>query len=324
MASIQINIDNEHYHNKPTTYANGTITVTRDSERDEYVKVSGAIDIIMGSSQSHYGVPPYAGDPRGFSFYISTPQQTSGDIDSVYNIGYGGTKTGYISDNGNPISIKWTDGSLVIHITCNWLDYHTCDAGYDDIAVGSAYISDLPYNPRVDPTPPNDGAIYSTNNSGGVHRGTISDKPDNKVWWDWWGQNGGTVGLKQANVDISKTNDSNTASSVSGVTTNYVQNTRVNIFDIAKNKGAHIGDTLYCWVNILTYEDVWLGRRYLGALTLRKDGSIKYKDSNGTSHEVTKVYYKDSSGTTKKGRYATVKDGNGATHVIDVYTTLYE
>ena len=56
---------------------------------------------------------------------------------------------------------------------------------------------------------------------------------------------------------------------------------------------------------------------------MRKDGSIKYKDSNGTTHEVTKFYYNDN-GTTKKGRYATVKDSNGATHVIDVYTTLYE
>lgn len=55
-----------------------------------------------------------------------------------------------------------------------------------------------------------------------------------------------------------------------------------------------------------------------------KDGSIKYKDSSGTVHEVTKVYYKDSSGAIKKCRYATVKDEAGATHVIDVYTTLYE
>ena len=57
---------------------------------------------------------------------------------------------------------------------------------------------------------------------------------------------------------------------------------------------------------------------------MRKDGSIKYKDSGGTIHEITKGYYKDSSGAVKKGRYATVKDGNGAVHIIDVYTTLYE
>lgn len=57
---------------------------------------------------------------------------------------------------------------------------------------------------------------------------------------------------------------------------------------------------------------------------MRKDGSIKYKDSGGTVHEVTKGYYKDSSGAVKKGRYAKVKDGNGAVHIIDVYTTLYE
>lgn len=68
---------------------------------------------------------------------------------------------------------------------------------------------------------------------------------------------------------------------------------------------------------------VGFGRVYLGSITIRKDGSIKYKDSNGATHEVTKFYYNDN-GTTKKGRYATVKDGNGATHVIDVYTTLYE
>ena len=57
---------------------------------------------------------------------------------------------------------------------------------------------------------------------------------------------------------------------------------------------------------------------------MRKDGSIKYKDSSGTIHEVTKVYYKDSSGTVRKGRYANVKDSSGAIHIIDTYTTLYE
>ena len=57
---------------------------------------------------------------------------------------------------------------------------------------------------------------------------------------------------------------------------------------------------------------------------MRKDGSIKYKDSSGKVHEVTKVYYKDSSGNIKKGRYANVKDSSGAVHVIDTYTTLYE
>ena len=57
---------------------------------------------------------------------------------------------------------------------------------------------------------------------------------------------------------------------------------------------------------------------------MRKDGSIKYKDSSGVVHEATKAYYKDSSGNIKKGRYIKVKDSNGAVHVIDVYTTLYE
>ena len=66
------------------------------------------------------------------------------------------------------------------------------------------------------------------------------------------------------------------------------------------------------------------GRVYLGSITTRKDGSIKYKDSSGAIHEVTKVYYKDSSGTVRKGRYANVKDSSGAIHIIDTYTTLYE
>lgn len=70
--------------------------------------------------------------------------------------------------------------------------------------------------------------------------------------------------------------------------------------------------------------ELGFGRVYLGSITIRKDGSIKYKDSSGIVHEVTKIYYKDSSGATKKGRYLKFKDGSGITHVIDVYTTLYE
>lgn len=57
---------------------------------------------------------------------------------------------------------------------------------------------------------------------------------------------------------------------------------------------------------------------------MRKDGSIKYKDSSGNVYEATKAYYKDSSGNIQKGRYIKVKDSNGAVHVIDIYTTLYE
>lgn len=57
---------------------------------------------------------------------------------------------------------------------------------------------------------------------------------------------------------------------------------------------------------------------------MRKDGLVQYKDSNGNIVEVTKIYYKDSSNNTKKVRYATVKDANGASHIIDVFTTLYE
>lgn len=82
--------------------------------------------------------------------------------------------------------------------------------------------------------------------------------------------------------------------------------------------------SLYCWVNTCTKGGTWLGRVYLGKLTLTKSGIIYYKDLNGTVHECTMGYGKNTSGTTNKARYIQVKDINGTAHSIDVYTTLYE
>lgn len=140
------------------------------------------------------------------------------------------------------------------------------------------------------------------------------------------GQSSGTPTKNEIdyyNIDINTINDVNNAHSIS-ITQHYVQNTHLSLFTLCRSYEIRVGGTLYCWVNTCLKSGTWLGRVYLGSITMRKDGLIQYKNASGTTVEATKVYYKDSSGNTKKVRYATVKDGNGAVHIIDVYTTLYE
>lgn len=137
------------------------------------------------------------------------------------------------------------------------------DTGSDiNISVPAKQIVNTPA------TAPNDGAIYSTNNSSGVHRDTITDTKANEVWWNWWGQANGSPDsnvIDHYAVAISKTNDSNTAASISS-TSNYVQNTHISISSLLSSYSANAGDTLYCWVNTCTRGGSWLGRQYLGAI----------------------------------------------------------
>ena len=321
MAQATLSVGYQKFHTSPTMYVSGSVTVTRNSQQDSVVHVSGSITYTIASS-SYYGTPPYAGGSRGLSTYLSTPGHATGDQGSIYGFSKGASRTQNINQD-----IEWTSGDLILHVTCNWQGYHNCDHNYDDVSVGALGIGSLPYNPSTPATNAWNGRIYSTNNSGGVASGTISDKPDCQVWWNWDGAIGGTPdnvnGISAYNIDINTINDVNGASSIAE-TQNYSKGNRVSLFTLCRNYGIRVGGTLYCWVNTRKNDGNWLGRVYLGAITMRKDGSIKYKDSAGTVHEVTKVYYKDSLGNINKGRYAYVKDSSGATHVIDVFTTLYE
>ena len=144
-----------------------------------------------------------------------------------------------------------------------------CGSSAYDVEVASWGFN--AYNPSTPATNVNDGAIFSTNNSGGVHRNTIQDYNDKQVWWDWWGQRNGTPWeneINHYNVDCYKTNDVNSAYSVSE-TDHYTQNTRINISTLMSRYGMNVGDTLYCWVNTCLNSGSWLGRQYLGAIKIK-------------------------------------------------------
>lgn len=313
--NIPVDIYTPPFDGAPRLYANLVYSITRPGgERSPVIRVHLDGKLLRSSlDTAYYGyrINIYF-VVNGQGYLIATKNNspsTWGDIKS---------------SNGYDIDINWASNDRLpinISIDAGCLIPEHCPAGNYTATMVNASVPN--YVSRIDPTPQTDGAIYSTNNTSGSHRGQISDKPDTQIWFDWWGQNPGTVGFKGSNIDISKTNSSSAASSIA-LTQNYTQNKKLSLFDIAKAYGAKVGDTLYCWVNTQTMEDVWLGRQYLGAIKLRKDGKIQYKDSNGVVHEVTKVYYKDSNGTLKKARYARIKDSAGTTRVIDVYTTLYE
>ena len=326
----------------PRMFAQISYNITRSNERDKYINihVNGFLYQIADNSR----VDPFTGNYGGaapstwchfYGPYINLYATVNGndyliahkDAGSRYTYNAQWRSPIQQTANGYDLRIEWTNNDATVPIGikvdagCYVAAFDWCPSGNYSTTLINAKAPN--YVSRIDPTPQTDGAIFSTNNTGGIHRGQISDKPDTQVWWDWWGQSEGTVGFNGSNIDISKTNDSSGASSIA-ITQNYTQNTKVSLWDIARAYNARIGDTLYCWVNTETTEGVWLGRQYLGAIKLRKDGKIQYKDSNGTVHEITKVYYKDSNGATKKARYARIKDSGGATRVIDVYTTLYK
>lgn len=107
-----------------------------------------------------------------------------------------------------------------------------------------------------------DGTIFSTNNSTSSSQTSrsISDKPDLKVWWDWWGQASGTPAKNEIdyyNVDIYPQNDVNSAYSISE-TQHYTQNTQISLFTLCRNYGIRVGGTLYCWVNTCLKSGAWL------------------------------------------------------------------
>lgn len=57
-----IQVDSVHWHTVPTMTASGTITVTRSSEDNENVTITGTITSQLASS-SYYGKPWYATVP---------------------------------------------------------------------------------------------------------------------------------------------------------------------------------------------------------------------------------------------------------------------
>lgn len=139
------------------------------------------------------------------------------------------------------------------------------------------------------------------------------------------GQSSGTPdskwGIDYYNIDCNKVFDAGNASSVVGLTIQYTQNTHISALEMAKAYKLKPGETLYCWVNTHVKSDQWLGRVYLGSITMNKRGQILYKDSLGTKRECTSAFANISGKQT--GRYMLIKDSNGTQRLIDIYSSLY-
>lgn len=229
---------------------------------------------------------PY-GDQVNITFHLHTYKR-DGSVSFNYDLVWdamwcmGTNWSGGQQIKGNNVAMGeyWNDCHATVHTANNYVTGVRFIAGsrrndgssgkYD---TGSDINISVPakQTQNVPAKPPNDGAIFSTNNSNGVHRGTIKDNRDTQVWWDWWGQSSGQPNanvIAEYAVDISKTNDSSTASSIAGRTHPYNANTRIDLSSLISHYGVSAGQTLYCWVNTRTRGDSWLGRQYLGAIQI--------------------------------------------------------
>ena len=212
--------------------------------------------------------------------------------------------------------------TLSVHMLC-YFKNTGCTVGYGDVNVGGDVYIPL-YDPEVPPTNVSTGVVHTTSNTSNANQSPISAKPDEEIWFDWWGQSNGYPEkneISHYNVDINTTNNPDSASSI-GITDHYIQNTHLSLFTICKSFNVKVGGTLYFWVNAYTKGGAWLGKVYLGSVKIKKDGAIFIKDGSN-KREVVAAYIKDSNGNRVKLSNIQIKDGSNK-RKIDVYTTLYE
>lgn len=292
------------WHSGPTMFASGTIEGSRNGSTisgtviasnwmpilDRYTQYDFPVTIVVKANGSQIAsvTSPVGGNWNNVKVPYSTVTNSATSITVAY----------YCGQTGGCTKPNWPDmkGSL-----------------------------DFPsYNPEKEATNTNNGVVHTTSNTSNGNQTSISAKPDEEIWFDWWGQENGYPEKNEIdyfNVDINTVNNSDGASSVS-LTDHYVQNTHISLFSLCKSFNVKIGGTLYFWVNTCTKGGAWLGRTYLGSVTLKKDGRIYIKDGSN-KREVVAVYIKDGSGNRQKLSRVDIKDGSNH-RKIDVYTTLYE
>ena len=289
------------WHTGPTMTGGGTLTANRNGST-----ISGSVTNAWCTKQSgSYPLPVYIRVYANGSEIASKTSPT------------GGTWSGVSFD----FSITTNDEvTLSVQFICG--ESGGCEKATYPMTNNSIWFSS--YNPEVPPTNTSTGVVHTTSNTSNANQSSISAKPDEEIWFDWWGQLNGYPEKNEIdyfNVDINTVNDSNGASSIS-ITDHYIQNTHLSLFTICKSFNVKVGGTLYFWVNTCTKGGAWLGRTYLGSVKIKKDGAIFIKDGSN-KREVVAAYIKDSNGNRVKLSNIQIKDGSNK-RKIDVYTTLYE
>lgn len=298
MSSGAINWSTRWHGAGPAMNGNGSVTFTRNSERDRTVYFSG-----YASNSRVYSSGKY---PYNVVAYISINGNIVQSI-NVTNGSYAGT--GYFSG-----SFSWdSNGTVSVHYVCG--QPGGCTRGYPDVTVGSMSMSALPYNPEVPPTNVTGGKIY---NQSGVQNG--DEKPDRNFSATWSGYSAGTHSITQFNLDLYRSTDLNTiVSTVSRAS----KNTQYNFQSLMPK--CKVGETYVVYVNMLVDGNRWMGRVRLGQIKLYKDGIVYFKDSSGNKREATMAYNKNiNNGAKNTSRYILVKDINGNKRILDMYTTHYE
>ena len=289
------------WHTGPTMTGGGTLEASRNGGT-----ISGTVSGAWCTRHSgSFGHPVYIKVYAGSSEIASYTTPTGGN--------WSGISFGFSVDTNDAVTIS-------VQYVCG--QPGGCTKATYPMKNNSLWFES--YNPEVPPTNVSTGVVHTTSNTSNANQSSISAKPDEEIWFDWWGQSNGYPEKNEIsyyNVDINTTNNPDGASSI-GITDHYIQNTHLSLFTICKSFNVKIGGTLYFWVNAYTKGGAWLGKVYLGSVKIKKDGAIFIKDGSN-KREVVVAYIKDSNGNRVKLSNIQIKDGSNK-RKIDVYTTLYE
>lgn len=270
-------------HKSPTMYGAGNLSVWRDGSTVNY-SCWANVSVRSGSKYGYHYVMEILWNGNVINwFYVKdanypTTGTFSGSTSGNFNTNDSGTLTARYCCCGSGDGTYW----------------HACDKGWQYSEVNSVGFSN--YDPERAATNVSYGKVYSTNNTNPGNQAHVYDYLHNQVWFDWWGQSNGYPAKNEIdyfNVDCNKNNDVGAAGSKDGLTVRYRQNTRLSAYEMAKAYEMKPGDTLYCWVNTCTKGGTWLGRVYLGCITMNKRGNIYIKDTSGVKRECTTAYLKD-------------------------------
>lgn len=221
------------YHKGPTMFASGSVTFTRNSERDKNVYFSGSVTSTR------------PGGSYGYSVTVAVEIGGSAPYENDSGIP-GGRGTRDFSG-----VIAGETGTCEVVLYCNGGGHHNCNSdvgNYSRVVIGSFDLSALPYNPEVPPTNISGGRVYNQNN---VVNG--NDKPDWNFYIDWWGESAGTHSITKVNLDLYKSTNLN---SIAVTVDNVKKWTRYNFESLLPK--CKPGETYEFYTNVLIDNSYWL------------------------------------------------------------------
>lgn len=174
--------DSKQVHGSPTMRGTGSVSTSRNGST---ITVSGTVTLSRNSYQNFFG----SGNGMDFAilFNGSLVNHYTLKNQSWENADWGLSSTISINcsfDNNNAGTVTFR---YVCYSNPAYADFTvdgSCDYGWEHTDVGSDSVS--AYNPETPASKATDGAVYTTNNASAARQATLSEKPDQQIWFDWW------------------------------------------------------------------------------------------------------------------------------------------